>query len=137
MYGNILQMWGMTDLVEFSDNPLHYLIEQLHPYFAQPIEQAINVDTFLNRPIVRPELEAVRKDMIRTGEIEPGSWDWFSTTFLGSMQPEGVFNVPARAEHFLRMFSSLLFSVTIHGPGYDNTGCAHQDTYWVHHLPCK
>lgn len=104
MYGNILQMWGMTDLVEFSDNPLHYLIGQLHPYFAQPIEQAINVDTFLNRPIVRPELEAVRKDMIRTGEIEPGSWDWFSTTFLGSMQPEGVFNLPARAEHFMRMF---------------------------------
>jgi len=104
MYGNILQMWGMTDLVEFSDNPLHYLIGQLHPYFAQPFEQVLNVDTFMNRPIVRPELEAVRKDMIRTGEIPLWSRDWASTTLLGSMQPAGAFNLPARAEHFMRMF---------------------------------
>ena len=104
MYGNILQMWGMTDLVEFADNPLHYLIGQLHPFIAQPFEQGFNIDTFMNRPIVNPELEDVRRDMIRTGEIPLGSMDWASTTLLGSMQPTGAFNLPARAEHFMRMF---------------------------------
>src|SRR5690606_25372352 len=33
-----------------------------------------------------------------------GSPEWAGATFLGTMQPEGAFGLPARLEHFARMF---------------------------------